>query len=416
VLKGWHKATRKERWLLIAATLGWAIILTFPTVFIVNNRPVFDNDFLRDVYLTAALSTILLSTFVVLTLWTRLISPLKSKSRFHSGRALGLSFLLVICATILPSIAVAAASPLLDAKVCSAGGYDNIGLFIGQTKDAIYMGEREPFEGHRRILAVPLAKTEQVFLGPKSRVATCDQELNAQSFVDIVDRLGNSNMDVRVGAIFAFGRIADSTMGEPYRRSIVRMISSYIRGHSAWPGRCEATPAELKTIEQLEGAASRFLPELQNRAPDVDAAIRTIEDWAPEIREDVVVDLQGVDLRKAVLNYADLHGVLLSQAHLELAKLYQANLNGAALVGTKLTGAILSKADLRGASLFSADLRSADLSQVLIDDHTDFKGAIANAKTRWPTHYDASAAKAAGVHFEDSRSGVLVCAHIPTQK
>jgi hypothetical protein len=418
-LKGWDRASRKERQLLIITTLLWTVAFTLPAVILVELRRVFDDSFLKYLYYFATFSAIGISTFVVLTLWTRLVSPLNTKRRFHSARALALSFLLIICAIILPAVGIAAASPLLDVKICSTGGYYNAGLFIGQTKDAIYMGERVPYHGRRRILAVPLAKTEQLFLGPKSRDANCDQEPNAQSFLAISDRLGNSNLDIRVGAISALRGMAAASAESPYSGSIIRMIMSYIRGHSAWPVECETNSAKLKSIGQFGDIASRFLPELEHRSPDVEAAIRIIResDLEAREREGVDIDLQGADLRKVVLDYADLRSSRLSEAHLELAKLYQANLYDADLDGAKLIGAVLTKADLRGASLIDADLRNADLSQASIDDRTTFEGAIANRNTEWPADYGANAAREAGVHIDDnSKSAVLVCTYFPTRK
>ena len=69
--------------------------------------------------------------------------------------------------------------------------------------------------------------------------------------------------------------------------------------------------------------------------------------------------LTQIDLRKATLSDADLSGATLTQAHLGGAFLSQANLEGAFLPEANLKGADLRKANLRKADLTGADLTGA---------------------------------------------------------
>jgi hypothetical protein len=82
--------------------------------------------------------------------------------------------------------------------------------------------------------------------------------------------------------------------------------------------------------------------------------------------------LTQIDLRKATLSDADLSGATLTQAHLGGAFLSQANLEGAFLPEANLKGADLRKANLRKADLTGADLTGADLTGA---DLTGAKGA-----------------------------------------
>lgn len=83
------------------------------------------------------------------------------------------------------------------------------------------------------------------------------------------------------------------------------------------------------------------------------------------------VQLQGANLRGAILEKADIRN-----ANLRGATLLEAQLQGTDLSGTNLRGANLSKADLRGANFRSAKMEKALLAGALMDENTDFRGTL----------------------------------------
>jgi uncharacterized protein YjbI with pentapeptide repeats len=112
-------------------------------------------------------------------------------------------------------------------------------------------------------------------------------------------------------------------------------------------------------------------------------------------------DLQGADFTQASLPGANLRGTKLagarfqranaagadmSEADLSEAQLEGASLAGALLIRTRFEraraaqsnwmNAIAQKADLRGADLRGANLYGADVSQVLLDEHTQLAGTL----------------------------------------
>lgn len=106
-------------------------------------------------------------------------------------------------------------------------------------------------------------------------------------------------------------------------------------------------------------------------------------------REDVMIDLEGADLRgldlkDAYLREGELRGAKLNNADIRGADLFHANVREADLTNANLARADLSFADLRNATLVSAyleetsinqaDLRKADLSDALIGN-ADLSGA-----------------------------------------
>jgi len=95
------------------------------------------------------------------------------------------------------------------------------------------------------------------------------------------------------------------------------------------------------------------------------------------------VQLQGVDLREAVLSGSDLEELELSGALLERAALAGARLCGSRLVGTDLRRADLRETNLTGANLAKADLRGANLKGATID-RAWLQGAVYDGATVWP--------------------------------
>ncbi|MDY7022347.1 MAG: pentapeptide repeat-containing protein [Cyanobacteriota bacterium] len=76
-------------------------------------------------------------------------------------------------------------------------------------------------------------------------------------------------------------------------------------------------------------------------------------------------NLNGADLRAAILRLSNLHGINFSQTDLG-----ETDLKGADLVYANLAGANLKAADLRGANLWGVNLSRAQVLQ------TNFQGAI----------------------------------------
>jgi uncharacterized protein YjbI with pentapeptide repeats len=103
------------------------------------------------------------------------------------------------------------------------------------------------------------------------------------------------------------------------------------------------------------------------------------------------LQLFDTDLRGAFLVGANLQAALLGGVHLQGSSLRDADLRGAFLVYAQLSDVSLHGTDLRG-----ADLRSAQLEGARHLEHADLRGAVVDAKTRWPAGFDAAGA---GVEF-----------------
>jgi hypothetical protein len=186
------------------------------------------------------------------------------------------------------------------------------------------------------------------------------------------DESGEPKVETRLGAIYALARIADESSAE--REEIVEILTAYVRTRAPWQSSLGALDLDA-------------LPRLGTRAPDVQAAMNmigrmpfskppksnylyqyTMEFDAEAVRGEAtwltppMLELSGVDLRKADLAESKLVLANLSKAHLDGANLFCTNLYAAELFHASLRGAILQHAYLEDARLLCADLSGADLS------------------------------------------------------
>jgi hypothetical protein len=195
-----------------------------------------------------------------------------------------------------------------------------------------------------------------------------------ERYTRAVEQLGNTDSrDVRVGGIYALGRIADDSDRDA--KTVVEVLTTYIEVH-----------IRKDAVAPTKGA--RLAPNI-----DVYAALTVISEiykkpygwnYLTLWPKAGVLDLHGLDLTKTIkpliasgmqlggadLSGADLTGVSLAKHSLEQANLTKANLTRANLQEANLTKANLSDANLSGANLGSADLQEADLRRA---DLTSFR-------------------------------------------
>ena len=155
-----------------------------------------------------------------------------------------------------------------------------------------------------------------------------------------------------MGGIYALERIANDSPED--RTTIAEVLTAFVRGHAPWPPRPDDQSPADATIERV--------PELQVRAPDVQAALTVLARRQPPPRFNEPLDLHATDLRKAdLLVGAELQGARLHDANLRGARLRLAYLQGADPFGAHLQGADLQNAHLQSADLLDAELQGANL-------------------------------------------------------
>lgn len=181
-----------------------------------------------------------------------------------------------------------------------------------------------------------------------------------------INQLGDDNITVRIGGIFALEQLARE--GKNVQQPIVDVLASFIRERA---GRQLSNPHALRPSNgissTLAGDIQAALVVLGRRDPRT--ALRP-----PDLHEAALggADLQrtrfqGVQLAGAMLNGArftdaSLEGAFLQRAWLRDANLSNANLTEADLTGADLTKAVLYQTNFAGATLKDCVLSGCDLS------------------------------------------------------
>ncbi|NUP53117.1 MAG: pentapeptide repeat-containing protein [Catenulispora sp.] len=244
------------------------------------------------------------------------------------------------------------------------------------------------------VLAGAVATWRQVHVNREGQIT--------ERFTRAVDQLGNANVDVRIGAMYALERISRNS--EADRDAILFLLGSYIRNHTPWAVGAPGGP------DHPSATVDMALPWMRNRHPDIQAAMGVLGRREPS-RTDPVISLSRVDLRSAALRrtnlcgaqfrYSNLARAVLIDARLDRCDLTAADLRLARLDRASLRQGVLQRASLQGANLSGADLRhadlrGADLSGAILTD-TVLVGALADGRTTWPAGFDADARSERGV-------------------
>jgi uncharacterized protein YjbI with pentapeptide repeats len=223
-----------------------------------------------------------------------------------------------------------------------------------------------------------------------------------ERFTRAIDQLGNKELDVRLGGIYALERIAKGSADD--RGPIMEVLTAYVREHAPWPPR---PTKEAEEEAEEAGSAEHRAPHDDEDArinTDVQAVIAVLGRREPSGRQEHRLDLSSADLKGARFAEAPDEGhferAIFSRTRLENATLHRviltgADLTGADLTGADLTGATLADADLQGADLTGANLEGADLTGANLEAAHLKEANLAGAKL--------PGALLAGVHLPGAR-------------
>ncbi|WP_327002914.1 pentapeptide repeat-containing protein [Dactylosporangium sp. NBC_01737] len=237
-----------------------------------------------------------------------------------------------------------------------------------------------------------LRSTTDQLKATQDQLAVAAQGQITERFTRATDQLGNGQIVVRLGGIYALERMAKDSPADA--TTIAEILASYIRQHAPLPGDRDASSGQQPDVLDV--------PLLVTRAADVQAALTVLarNGIRPEAEP---LRLLGVDLRRADLAEANLIGADLEGTRLGRAWMRGAQLDGADLTSTDLREADLADASLEGADLTEALLQGTNLAGASLRgatlDTAHLTGALADETTIWPTGLDP---RAAGVVFGNS--------------
>ena len=154
-------------------------------------------------------------------------------------------------------------------------------------------------------------------------------------FSKAIDHIGQSNMSIRLGGIYALARIASDSEKDAY--TVVQVMAAIVRDVTSGPTLAKPAP-DVSTIVALLGSG----------------------DWA----KGAEVDFSGCNLRGLELENAGLQNWILKDADMSEANLQGSRFDGAGLVGADFRNANLRRCSFRTANLTAANLEGATLRQV----------------------------------------------------
>jgi hypothetical protein len=169
-------------------------------------------------------------------------------------------------------------------------------------------------------------------------------------FTKAIDQLGNENLDVRLGGIYALERIARDSPRD--HEPIIDILCAFLRNH--------ADKSKLPALDATKP------PSFDRSPPDVTAALEVVGRRSQRY-ERRTMDLRRIRVKGAYLEGARFDGALLNGVELPWAELRHANLHGARLSDADLTFADLRHADLRDAFLDDAKLTNVRWDEAQLD-------------------------------------------------
>ncbi|MBD1864293.1 MULTISPECIES: pentapeptide repeat-containing protein [Trichocoleus] len=191
---------------------------------------------------------------------------------------------------------------------------------------------------------------KNVEIGLKNAELT-EERLITERFTKAIEQLGSSEMEIRLGGIYALERIANDSTKDYWQ--VIEVLTAYIRERAPWP--------PTKSSKQR-----KLVKPILNKAPTDIQAVLTVLGRRKHSHGDPEelhpIDLGATDLRGVTLAAgARLQGVNFYQANLQGAKLIKVNLQEAILMEADLQEAYLNEAELQRATLIKANLRKAGI-------------------------------------------------------
>ncbi|WP_250126818.1 pentapeptide repeat-containing protein [Chroococcidiopsis sp. CCMEE 29] len=190
-------------------------------------------------------------------------------------------------------------------------------------------------------------------------VKAAEEKQVTERFSKAIEQLGNDNIHVRLGGIYALERIANDSDKDYWQ--VIEVLTAYVREKAPFPPikKNERVPFWSHNTAPVE-AQKEYIPPIPT---DIQAVLTVLSRrrYAFEKGEKHSLDLNRTNLQGAFLLGARLQGAELNGANLQGAFLLGARLQGADLRGANLQGAFLNAVNLQGAFLEGANLQGADL-------------------------------------------------------
>ena len=220
----------------------------------------------------------------------------------------------------------------------------------------------------------------------REQIAISQQSQVTDRFSRAIEQLGNSSIEVRLGAIYELERLAVDSPRD--HRTVIEVLAAYVRHQASLSasGDCGPPIPPPRTLRELVGPLSFVNIDIQS-------ALTVLSRRDPTMDGDTRIDLQRTCLRGADLSGGNFAGADFSEADLSTSNMTGTDFHDAAftwatlprvnafnsnfsdgnffrtnLTHATLSRAILHRANLNQATLTSAALNNADMSEVDLSD------------------------------------------------
>lgn len=267
--------------------------------------------------------------------------------------------------------------------------------------NTITLGAFQAFGGG--LLLVTAYVSIQNLRETRRNILVAEEKQVTERFTQAVSQLGTEGDDkiaVRLGGIYALGRIAEDSPRDYW--TIMEILTSFIR-EKVWLLKAEEPGSQQASIVQDVQAALTVIGRPGIKKPE---GKRSLDDKYLRLRD---LNLSYALLAKADLIRAMLYGSVLFKANLIGANLSQAilvetNLGDAFLMNAILRNTNLSCSNLGNANLMGSDLREANLSNANLRGADLSKAKLGKAKMNGADLYKANLADVKGLTLEQIRT------------
>lgn len=201
---------------------------------------------------------------------------------------------------------------------------------------------------------------------------TAEQGQITDRYTKAIEQVGSDKPDVRLGGIYALGRIAVDSSRD--RETVDDVLSAFVQDHAP-QRRAKVSSSPAADIR----AALNILSESNPPAGIYVSSLNLSDLSLPSARFAPPSGFVDTNLRHAFLSYISLPSADLSHSDLTNAVLMASNLKGSLCLDTVFRSAVMSGADLSGATIQRANLSGATLVNVKFDmadaQAVNFRGA-----------------------------------------
>lgn len=201
----------------------------------------------------------------------------------------------------------------------------------------------------------------------------------AERFAKAIELLGNENIHIRLGAIYALERIANDSDKDYWQ--VIEVLTAYIRERSPWSSQL-AKRHRIKCQSQQIDEDREISPPLPT---DIQAVLTVLgrRRYTFKDGESLPLNLQDSDLRNANLNTSQkFQGANFTNANLQDADLENGNFQEAQFTNANLSRVWLRNANLQSAKLRRTVLREAVLTETILKSADLWRAKLEGADLR----------------------------------